>query len=60
VDQQFAYEVQRYVFGRESESRRRIEDDLQVQKALELLREARSVPELLALAESQAEVSRTP
>ena len=60
VDQQFGYEVQRYVFGRESESRRRIEDDLQVQKALELLREARSVPELLALAESQAEVSRTP
>jgi carboxyl-terminal processing protease len=60
VDQQFAYEVQRYVFGRESESRRRMEDDSQVQKALELLREARSVPELLALAESQAEVSRTP
>jgi len=60
VDQELAYEVQRYVFGRESESRRRMEADSQIQKALELLREARSVPELLALAESQAEVSRTP
>jgi carboxyl-terminal processing protease len=61
IDQQFAYEVQRYVFGRESESRRRIADDPQVQKALSLLREANSQMELLTLAEREGtEVSRTP
>jgi carboxyl-terminal processing protease len=60
IDQQLGYEVQRYVFGRESESRRRIRDDVQVQQALDLLREARTVPELLALAEARTEVSRTP
>jgi carboxyl-terminal processing protease len=61
IDQQFAYEVQRYVFGRESESRRRIADDPQVQKALRLLREANSQVELLTLAEREGtEVSRTP
>jgi len=61
IDQQLAYEVQRYVFGRESEARRRISDDVQVQRALELLREARTVSELLALAEEQhTEVSRNP
>ncbi|UCF39896.1 MAG: PDZ domain-containing protein [Gemmatimonadota bacterium] len=61
IDQQFAYEVQRYVFGRESESRRRIADDPQVQKALLLLREARTQNELLTLAQREGtEVSRTP
>jgi carboxyl-terminal processing protease len=61
IDQQFAYEVQRYVFGRESESRRRISDDPQVQKALDLLQEARTQTELLTLAEREGtEVSRTP
>jgi carboxyl-terminal processing protease len=61
IDQQFAYEVQRYVFGRESESRRRISDDPQVQKALDLLHEARTQNELLTLAEREGtEVSRTP
>jgi hypothetical protein len=61
IDHQFAYEVQRYVFGRESESRRRIADDPQVQKALSLLREANSQVELLTLAEREGtEVSRTP
>jgi carboxyl-terminal processing protease len=61
IDKQFAYEVQRYVFGRESESRRRIADDPQVQKALSLLREANSQVELLTLAEREGtEVSRTP
>lgn len=61
IDQQFGYEVQRYVFGREFESRRRIADDPQVQKALNLLREARTQTELLTLAQREGtEVSRTP
>jgi carboxyl-terminal processing protease len=60
MDQHLSYEVQRYVFGRESESRRRIRDDVQVQQALALLEEARTVPELLALAEARTEPSRTP
>ena len=54
VEQYLTYEVQRYVFGRDSENERRLSDDKQVQKALELLREARTVPELLALAEQQS------
>jgi len=54
VDQYLTYEVQRYVFGRASENERRLSDDKQVQKALELLREARTVPDLLALAEQQS------
>ena len=54
VEQYLTYEVQRYVFGRDSENERRLSDDMQVRKALELLREARTVPELLALAEQQS------
>jgi carboxyl-terminal processing protease len=61
VEQYLTYEVQRYVFGRDSENQRRLSDDKQVQKALELLREARTVPELLTLAERQSmsEASRS-
>ena len=48
VTQQFTYEVQRYVFGRSSENERRLSDDRQVQKALELLGASQSVDELFA------------
>ncbi len=60
VDQQFSYEVQRYVFGREAETRRRMRDDAQVQRALALLRQANSVSELFTLAEQSGEAQRTP
>ncbi len=53
IDQELSYELQRYVFGRQSESQRRLRDDPQVQKAIALLREARTMPELLALAERE-------
>jgi carboxyl-terminal processing protease len=52
IDQQLGYEVERYVFGRESESRRRIADDPQVQTALDLLRDAKSPDQVFALAEA--------
>jgi carboxyl-terminal processing protease len=51
IQQYFTYEVQRYVFGRDSEHERRLGDDRQVQQALELLRAAETVTELFALAE---------
>jgi len=54
VGQYLTYEAQRYVFGRESETMRRLEDDPQVQKALELLREAHTVGELFALADRES------
>jgi carboxyl-terminal processing protease len=61
IDQQFTYEVQRYVFGRESESLRRLENDPQVQKGLELLRTVGTQPELFALAERETqEADKTP
>jgi carboxyl-terminal processing protease len=50
IDQELAYEIQRYVFGRQSESLRRLRDDGQVGRALELLRGAQTVSELLAAA----------
>ena len=60
VDRQFAYEVERYVFGRETETRRRIHDDMQVQKAIELLRQVQTPSELLALVERDTELIRNP
>jgi carboxyl-terminal processing protease len=60
VQQQFAYEVERYVFGREAESRRRIQDDGQIQKATALLERARTPVELLQLATRESENSRNP
>lgn len=50
VDQQFGYEVIRYVFGRPAEFARRTADDGQVQRAVALLKQARTPKELLALA----------
>jgi len=37
LDQQLGYEIARYVFDRDTEARRRIRDDAQVKRALELL-----------------------
>lgn len=53
IDQQLAYEVARYVFGRPAEFRRRAQDDTQIQKAFELLRKASTPKDLLRLAMEQ-------
>jgi carboxyl-terminal processing protease len=50
IDEQFAYEVAHYTFGKVAEFRRRVGDDVQVQRALELLQQARTPRELIALA----------
>jgi carboxyl-terminal processing protease len=50
VAQQFSYEVTRYVFGRQAEWERRTTDDVQTQRAVELIKRARTPKELLALA----------
>jgi carboxyl-terminal processing protease len=50
VDQQLGHEIARYVFGRQAETRRRAEDDRQIQTALGLLRQAQTPKELLGLA----------
>ena len=47
VDEQIGYEVARYVFGRAAEFRRRVGDDKQVAKALELLRQAPTPEKLM-------------
>jgi len=60
VDQQFTYEIARYVFGREAETRRRIRDDAQVQKALALLDQAQTPVELIQLAIQDRETVRSP
>ena len=54
VDLEMTYEIQRYVFGRGSENLRRLRDDRQVARAVEMLRQARTVPELLALAAKES------
>lgn len=50
IDQQFAYEAVHYSFSKAAEWRRRSADDVQVQKAVQLLQRARSPRELIALA----------
>lgn len=50
IDLEMTYEIQRYVFGRGSENLRRLRDDRQVARAVEMLHQARTIPELLALA----------
>lgn len=47
------FEIARYVFGRPAETRRRIDEDRQVQAALALARRAKSPQDLLALAAAQ-------
>jgi carboxyl-terminal processing protease len=54
VEEQISYEVARYVFGREAEFRRRVGDDKQVAKAIELLRQAQTPKGLMELTMSTA------
>lgn len=60
VEQQFRYEVIRYVLGREAESLRRLRDDAQVQRAVTLLAQARTPQELLAQAAKEPAPTKTP
>lgn len=48
LDDQLAYEIARYVFGREGELRRRDADDPQVHAAMDLLRKAATPKSLMA------------
>ncbi|MEP7325519.1 MAG: S41 family peptidase, partial [Gemmatimonadota bacterium] len=49
LDQNLAYEISRYVFGRPAEFRRRSHDDKQVQEAINLLERASTPQALLGL-----------
>ncbi|MFQ6044928.1 MAG: S41 family peptidase [Gemmatimonadales bacterium] len=60
VAQQLGYEITRYVFGRDVEQLRRMQDDRQLQMALDLLRRAGSSEELFSLAALEAEKNRLP
>ncbi len=51
VGDQLTYEITRYVFGRPAEFARRVSDDVQVKRAVELLAKARTPKDLLALAQ---------
>ena len=53
VDDQLGYEIERYVFGRPAEFRRRSKDDKQMQVALDLLHRAQTPKDLLSLATVQ-------
>lgn len=53
VGDQLTYEITRYVFGRPAEFARRVSDDVQVQRAMDLLARARTPKDLLALASAQ-------
>jgi hypothetical protein len=50
VDQQLGYELARYTFGPEVERRRRVADDRQIGRAVELLRQASTPSALLGIA----------
>jgi carboxyl-terminal processing protease len=52
IARELGYEAERYLFGREAETRRRMRDDRQVQRAKELAAQARTPRDLLALATS--------
>jgi carboxyl-terminal processing protease len=58
LDTQLSYELARYVFGRDEEARRRIRDDAQVARALELLEGVNSTAQLFTRIESSEDVSR--
>lgn len=55
VSEQLGYEVTRFVFGRPAEFARRVSEDAQVKRAVELLTKARTPKELLALAQRPAQ-----
>jgi carboxyl-terminal processing protease len=50
IDQQLSYEAVHYSFNRAAEFKRRAADDVQVQKAIQLLQRARTPRDLIALA----------
>jgi hypothetical protein len=50
VDEQLGYEIARYTFGPVAERRRRAASDLQIQRAIELVRGTTSPQALLGLA----------
>jgi carboxyl-terminal processing protease len=59
VDEQLSYEIERYVFGRPAEFRRRSLDDRQLQSALGLLKKAQTPKDLMGIATSSASATRT-
>jgi carboxyl-terminal processing protease len=59
VDEQLSYEIERYVFGRPAEFRRRSLDDRQLQSALGLLKKAQTPKDLMGIAMSSASATRT-
>ena len=50
IGQELGYEAARYVFGRAAEFKRRMSDDLQVQRALSLADRAKTPQDLLSMA----------
>jgi carboxyl-terminal processing protease len=58
LDQQFGYELARYVFDRDVEARRRTRNDEQVETALELLDGVTNVTELLSRIEIPGDPTR--
>jgi carboxyl-terminal processing protease len=58
VDEQLSYEIERYVFGRPAEFRRRSLDDRQLQSALGLLKKAQTPKDLMGIAMSSASATR--
>jgi carboxyl-terminal processing protease len=54
VETQLGYEITRYVFGLAEERRRRVTEDEQVQRAVELLRESTTPQALLGMAPAAA------
>ena len=59
VDEQLSYEIERYVFGRPAEFRRRSLDDRQLQSGLSMLRRAQTPKDLMGIAMSSAAAART-
>ena len=53
IDEQIAYSVTGYVFGRPAEFARRLSDDAEVKEAVGLLQRAHSPKELLSLSQAQ-------
>ena len=54
IGQQLGYEIARYVIGRPAEVRRRATNDRQLQRALELLEQAETPRDLMAIGEQEA------
>jgi hypothetical protein len=58
LDEQISYEIARYVFGRDEETKRRVRADAQVGEALTLLRGVGTTEELFARATERAASQR--